>query len=84
MKNPKRNSNKITSIAELFDELGGPKKIAEFVDLAGPTVRTWKRRSTVPPKFWRDLQKMALDKEIILTAEDFFRIHGMDVLTEFR
>lgn len=85
MKNPMRNSNKITSISELIEELGGPAKIAEASDeLVRPTIGVWKKRDGVPPKFWHHFQKLALEKEIILTGDDYFRLHGMDVLTKFR
>lgn len=38
----------------------------------------------VPAKYWHHFQKLALEKEIILKSDDYFRLHGMEVLTKFR
>lgn len=69
----------MNSVADIIETLGTNVEVAEGIDAKPSTVSEFKRRQSLPVRYWPKLIAFAQSKEITLTAEDLMRAHGQPV-----
>jgi len=63
-------TNEIHPVVALLDSLGNDAAIAEGIGKASHVPRDWKRRKSIPLKYWPDLYPLGL------TSADLLEAHG--------
>jgi hypothetical protein len=65
-----------STISQIFDEFGGPARVARLLGVKPSTASEMKRRSAIPIKYWEKLVYLAPDKNMHLTPAILLALHS--------
>ncbi|MCW2248267.1 hypothetical protein M2352_003901 [Azospirillum fermentarium] len=65
----------VERITRLF---GGQTVLSAAIDVPQSTIAWWKKRGSIPPKYWPAIIAAAAERGVILTGDDFLRLPGAE------
>lgn len=65
----------MSNITTIFDEFGGPGKMAEALGVKPSAASEMKRRGSIPVRYWPDLVAACQQKGIDISYERLVAIH---------